>query len=129
MKIAIQKVIGDMGEVWQIELQVPADVLKSKDPVAAIKAQASHVLRVADDRLMDINMRLIDHNRLAQTLDPAALLAMRQCVQVMYGQRGGAEQLPQEPPKKVTEGDVESKVESLSKALEGALEAVDEGGR
>ena len=127
MKIAIQKVVGDMGEVWMIEVPVGNDVLKSKDPVAAIKASIAGVLRVADDRLMEVNMRLLDHNKLAQSLEPAALLALRQCVQVMYGQRGGQEQLPATPPP--SDSDTQKKVDKVVSALEGALENVDEGGR
>lgn len=128
MKISVQKVIGDMGEVWQIEHQIHTDVFKQKDPVAAIKGQIKDVLRVADDRLYDINIRLIEHNKLAQGLTPEALLAVRQCVQVMYGQRGGVEQLPEKPP--VRDDDAtQGRVDKVVSALEGALEAVDEGGR
>lgn len=133
MKIAIQKVVGDMGEVWMIEVPVDANTLKAPDPVAAIKAKIGDVLRVADDRLMEINLRLMEHNRLAQALSPEGLLAVRQCVQIMYGRNQAPDvnerTTPADAHPAPHSDDVARKLEKAAGALEGALEAVDQGGR
>ena len=132
MKIIINKLVGDLGEQWALEIPVGHDVLKARDPVAAIKAQAAPILRVVDDRLLELNMRLLDSNRLAQSLTPEALLALRQTVEIMYGRRvapdgqGGSTQGMQAPPSPA-EGTTAAKAEVAGKALEKALEAVDEG--
>ena len=123
MKITIQKPVGILGEVWLVEVPVTNDVLKSKDPVAGIEASTAVATRVMDNRLLQLNLRLIAHNTLAQKLDPAGMLAVRQCMEVMYGQMLGPKQAPEQveiiPPSD----------ERLTSNLEKALEAVDEGGR
>ena len=125
MKIAIQKVIGDLGEVWQIEVPVSNDVLKSADPVAGVKAVAAVALRVADDRLRELNMRLLDHNKMAQTLTPEALLALRQTIEVMYGSRVAPDG-PERPGVKVVKPDEPIPSDDRVAAnLEKALEAAD----
>lgn len=133
MKIAVQKVVGDMGEVWMIEVPIDAGTMKAPDGVAAIKAKMADVLRVADDRLLEINMRLIQHNKLAQSLTPEALLAMRQCVQMMYGRQHVKDvdenTRPEDARVAPADNDVATKLEKAAGALEGALEAVDQGGR
>lgn len=121
MKVTIQKPVGILGEVWLIEVPVTNDLLKSKDPIGAIKAQMSSVLRIVDDRLGDLNQRLIDHNTMAQKLAPEGLLAVRQCVDLMYGRMVAPDGAP---PAEVTPPD--GKIEA---SLERALEAADEGGR
>lgn len=124
MKIVINKLVGDLGEQWAIEIPVPSDVLKGKDPVAAIKAISFPALRAVDDRLLELNMRLLDRNQIAQKLTPEANLALQQTIEVMYGRRVVL-QAPEEvgpQPTVLPKGDIESN-------LERALEATDEGGR
>ena len=128
MKIVINKLVADLGEQWSIEIPVPNDVLKAQDPVAGIKAIVAPAMRAMDDRLMEMNMRLLDSNKMAQSLTPEANLALRQVVQVMYGARTNPEtQAPvltreQAPP---SPGVAAQKAQT---ALEKALEATDEGG-
>lgn len=135
MKIAIQKVVGDMGEVWMIEVPVDAKVLSAPDPVAAIKAKIGDVLRVADDRLYDINMRLMEHNKLAQQLSPEGMLAVRQCVAIMYGRNHtpdvNEKTQPSDahPAAQAGANELAAKLEKAVGKLDGALEAVDQGGR
>ena len=129
MKIVINKLVADLGEQWSIEIPVPNDILKAQDPVAGIKAIVAPAMRAMDDRLMEMNMRLLDSNKMAQSLTPEANLALRQVVQVMYGARTNPEtQAPvltreQAPPSP----DVAA--QKAQTALEKALEATDEGGR
>lgn len=122
MKITIQKPVGILGEVWLVEIPVSNDVLKSKDPVAGIEAQASVATRVMDNRLLQLNLRLIDHNEIARKLDPEAHLAVRQCVEAMYGTLVGPAQgkFQKEEEGKPAPGD-----ENIARNLEKALEAVD----
>lgn len=124
MKITIQKPVGILGEVWLVEVPVSSDILKSKDPVGGIKRTTDVATRVMDDRLLSLNLRLIDHNKMAQELTPEGLLAVRQCVEAMYGNLLG----PSQAPKMVRE-DPEAESEKVTLALERALEATDEGGR
>lgn len=128
MKIVIGKLVGDLGEQWSIEVPIGNDLLKSKDPVGAIKTVSGIVLRVVDDRLLEMNMRLLDSNRMAQSLPPDALLALRQTVEIMYGRRvapdGPTPQGVGKPPVPQAPTD-----QDVSASLEKALEAVDEGGR
>lgn len=130
MKIVINKLVGDLGEQWAVEFPVSSDVLKAKGPggpTEAIKAAIAPVLRVVDDRLLELNLRLIDHNRVAQSLDPAGLLAVRQCVEVMYGSRRvGADGPEGKGVQKLTPEDLPS-AGNAAGALEKALEAVDQG--
>lgn len=129
MKIVVNKLVGDLGEQWSVEVPVGNDLLKAKDPVAAIEAQMEPVLRVVDNRLLALNMRLLDSNRMAQALSPEAMLALRQTVEVMYGSRVPPEgpQRPPEPVKQATQDPVGA--EKVALALERAMEATDEGGR
>ena len=135
MKIVINKLVGDLGEQWAVEIPVGNEVLKSKDPVAGIMAAAAPALRVVDDRLLDLNLRLLAHNKAAQELDGAGLLAVRQCIEIMYGRRGNDG--PQGtgvqgvvlPPKSEPSDDVQAKVLAAGDALATALEAGDHGGR
>ena len=124
MKIAIQKLVGDLGETWMVEIPVTNDILHSKDPVVGIKASAAAALRVMDDRLYDLNKRLLAGNAQAQKLTPEAKLALGQVIEIMYGRRQGG---PNAAPEIERPGDpaLASKVEA---GLEAALEAVD-GGR
>ena len=132
MKIVINKLVGDLGEQWAIEFPVPSDILKAKGPdgpAEAIKAAVAPILKVVDDRLFEINMRLIAHNRAAQSLDPAGLLAVRQCVEVMYGgKRIGVDGPEGKGVQDVKhESLVEPVVEKAADALEKALQGVDQG--
>lgn len=128
MKITIQKLIGDLGETWMLEVPVGNDILKSQDPVAGITAATAAILRVADNRLQHLNQRLLDSNRMAQSLTPEAMLALRQTVEVMYGSRIAPDG-PQRPEVKVTPPGAHVSDAALASNLEKALEAVDEGGR
>ena len=137
MKIVINKLVADLGEQWSIEIPVPNDVLKAQDPVAGIKAIVAPAMRTMDDRLMEMNMRLLDSNKMAQSLTPEANLALRQVVQVMYGARTNPEtQAPvttqpglhgQGPRPGDERPDVAA--QKAQTALEKALGATDEGGR
>ena len=124
MKITIQKPVGILGEVWLVEVPVTNDVMKSKDPVAGIEAATSVATRVMDNRLLQLNLRLLEHNRVAQTLTGEQMLAVRQCVELMYGSLVGVDG-PNRPqvtaPAETSDAGVQSK-------LEKALEAVDQGG-
>ena len=127
MKIVINKLVGDLGEQWSIEVPVGNELLKSPEPVAAIKANLGSVLRVVDDRLLELNMRLLDSNRMAQTLTPEAMLALRQTVEVMYGSRVAPDG-PVRP--QVNDPSAQAKVpteDAVAGKLEKALEAVDVG--
>ena len=127
MKIVINKLVGDLGEQWAIEYNVPSDVLKAggKDgPTDAIKAAVAPILQVVDDRLLALNLRILNHNRVAQTLSPEGLLAVRQCVEVMYGRRVAPE--GSQPPV-VPDANVSEKADEAGKSLERALEAKDQG--
>lgn len=127
MKIIIGKLVGDLGEQWSIEVPIGNDVLHCKDPVNAVKAISGIALRVVDDRLLEMNMRLLDSNRMAQSLTPDALLALRQTVEIMYGRRVAPDGPgPQSVGKPVPEPPTDA---SVAKSLEKALEAVDEGSR
>ncbi len=124
MKIIVNKLIGDLGEQWSVEIPVTNDVLKSKDPVVAIEAITNVALRVADNRLQSLNQRLLDSNRMAQTLTPEAMLALRQTVEVLYGSR-----VPPEGLKRPTTEPVPPDDTKVVSSLETALEAMDEAGR
>lgn len=129
MKIVVNKLVGDLGEQWAIEIPVTNDVLKSKDPVGLITDATKAALRVVDNRLLEINMRLIEHNKMAQSLTPEGLLAVRQCVAVMYGTRTDpSSQVSQDAPRVEAPGQP-GEVVTIAKNLEKALEATDEGGR
>ena len=129
MKIIINKLVGDLGEQWAIEYNVPSDVLKAggaEGPTEAIKKAVAPILRVVDDRLLELNVRLLNHNRVAQTLTPEGLQAVRQCVEVMYGRRVAPEG-PQNPQPSAQTIETEEKVAQAASALEKALEAGDAG--
>ena len=126
MKITVQKPVGILGEVWLVEVPVSNDILKSKDPVAGIESMTDVATRVLDNRLLQLNLRLIEHNKLAQNLPGDAAMAVRQCVEVMYGQMLGPSQVKPQVTSPDGEGQRDEKV---ALALERALEAVDEGGR
>ena len=137
MKIVINKLVGDLGEQWAIEVPVSNDILKSANPAVGIMEAVAPALRIVDDRLLDLNMRLINHNKAAQSLDGAGLLAVRQCIEVMYGRRTP----PDGPEGKGTQDvvipsrgesvsdDTQGKVLTAGDALAKSLEAADHGGR
>ena len=130
MKIVVNKLVGDLGEQWAVEYNVPSDVLKAKGengPAAAIKEAMAPILRVLDDRLLEMNLRLIDHNRAVQSLDPAGVLGVRQCVEIMYGRRQPATPGEQTPVIPEQTGDPAVAAEKAGNALEAALEGVDQG--
>ena len=132
MKITIQKPVGILGEVWLVEVPVTNDVLKSRDPVAGIQAATDVATRVMDDRLLQLNLRLMAHNTLANKLAPEAGMAVRQCVELMYGRMVGPDGQQPGQPMVLTPADVDKMGptdEKLASNLEKALEAVDEGGR
>ena len=132
MKITIQKPVGILGEVWLVEVPVTNDVLKSRDPVAGIQAATDVATRVMDDRLLQLNLRLMAHNTLANKLAPEAGMAVRQCVELMYGRMVGPDGQQPGQHMVLTPADVDKMGptdEKLASNLEKALEAVDEGGR
>ena len=139
MKIAIQKTVGDLGEVWMVEVPVDAGILKGEDPVVALKAKLAPALRVLDDRLLDLNLRLLNRNKMAQSLGPEANMAIHQVVQVMYGRASGpiivdrdgqiVDTQPDAPRRDGGQPEVNPHVEKASDALSKALEAADHGGR
>ena len=133
MKISIQKPVGALGEIWMIEIPVSNDVLSAKDPVKALEGKMYTALRAVDNRLLELNLRLIDHNKIAQGLTPEGLLAVRQCVQMMYDRSMvpdvGPETQPGDRVDAARNLDTANKVERATSALEAALEQVDQGGR
>ena len=125
MKIIINKLVGDLGEQWAIEYNVPSDVLKAGG-AEAIKKAVAPILKVVDDRLLELNLRLLNHTRVAQTLTPEGFQAVRQCVEIMYGRRVAPEG-PQNPQPSAQTIETEEKVAQAASALEKALEAGDAG--
>ena len=139
MKIVVQKTVGDLGETWMVEIPVDGGLRKSDDPVTAIKAKIDPVFRVMDDRLLEINMRLLNRNAVARKLGPEANMALHQTVEVMYGRRQGPvvidrdgmirdtseTEIPPSDPE-VTRVNVDKAQKALGK-LEAALEAGDAG--
>lgn len=134
MKITIQKIVGDLGETWMIEVPVSSDVLRSRDPVVGIKAHTETALRVIDDRLLEMNLRILARNKIAQKLTPEALLALNQTIQIMYGIAAdpSARRVMQDVREEAKDPKVEVTPPSdqdVTRQLEMALEATDEGGR
>ena len=129
MKIVINKLVGDLGEQWSVEVPVPNDVLKASDPVAALKVLTAPALRAVDDRLLELNMRLLDSNRMAQGLTPEANMALRQVVEVLYGRRVAPGEPPGQEPQQPPAPGPDVVAQRAQTALEKALEATDEGGR
>lgn len=138
MKIVVNKLVGDLGEQWALEFQVGNDILHSKDPVGAIKEAMYAVLRAIDDRLLEMNLRIMAKNKMAQSLTPEALMALNQTVQIMYGiQTDPSAQAVRQAVEKEVLGPSQpppnSKSETAPVGLEKALEAVgaleDEGGQ
>lgn len=129
MKIVIQKTVGDLGETWMVE--VPLERVKAdteEQVVAQIKNRLDPALRVMDDRLLNLNLRLLNRNAMARKLAPEANEALNQVVQMMYGRRQGPVMVDQDgviqdtSMPKIPEDQVQGNVERAAGALERALE-------
>lgn len=129
MKIVVNKLVGDLGEQWAIEVPVSNEVLKSKDPVAGITAALAPALRVVDNRLLEMNTRILARNVMASSLSPEALMVLNQTVQIMYGvQAGDRSVAARQEAERQARGEPNAPRDAVA-SLERALEATDEGGR
>ena len=123
MKIIVNKMVGE-GEQFAIEVNINDDVLK-KEGVEGAQTRLSPALALVDARLLELNTRLLNANRIAQTLTPEANAAMRQCVDILWGRQTPPMDLPaiQKEEKAASDAVLSEKAAKLA----AALEAVDAG--
>ena len=120
MKIIVNKMVGE-GEQFAIEININDDVLK-KEGVEGAQARLSPALALVDARLLELNTRLLNANRLAQKLTPEANAAMRQCVDILWGRQTPPMDLPaiQKEEKAASDAILGEKAARLAGALEAA---------
>ena len=123
MKIIVNKMVGE-GEQFAIEVNINDDTL-AKSGVEWAQARLAPALALVDARLLELNTRLLNANRMAQTLTPEANAAMRQCVDILWGRQTPPMDLPaiQKDEKAASDAVLSEKVAKLAEALE----AVDAG--
>ena len=120
MKIIVNKMVGE-GEQFAIELNIGEDVLK-KEGVEGAQVRLAPALALVDARLLELNTRLLNANRLAQKLTPEANAAMRQCVDILWGRQSPPMDLPaiQGEEKTASDAVLSEKAAKLAEALEAA---------
>ena len=127
MKIIVNKMVGE-GEQFAIELNIGDDILK-KEGMEGAQARLSPALALVDARLLELNTRLLNANRMAQTLTPEANAAMRQCVDILWGRQTPPMDLPtiQKEEKAASDAVLSEKAAKLAEALEAVDGGVDPG--
>ena len=120
MKIIVNKMVGE-GEQFAIEVNINDDTL-AKLGVGWAQASLAPALALVDARLLDLNTRLLNANRMAQTLTPEANAAMRQCVDILWGRQSPPMDLPaiQKEEKAASDVVLSEKAAKLAAALEAA---------
>ena len=118
MKIIVNKMVGE-GEQFAIEVNIGEDVLK-REGVKGAQDRLSPALALVDARLLELNTRLLNANKLAQKLTPEANYAMRQCVDILWGRQTPPAEFPADEPATVASGDLDAEAEALSAALEAS---------
>ena len=127
MKIVVNKMVGE-GEQFAIEMNIADEVVK-KEGSKGVQARFLPALDLVDTRLLVLNTRLLNANRMAQTLTPEANAAMRQCVDILWGRQTPPMDLPaiQKEEKAASDVVLSEKAAKLAEALEAVDAGVDPG--